>query len=50
MEGEVANLKAKVDQLEERLRLTEEGKAALEQENRALQEQVIEKWVEQCVK
>ena len=40
LEGEVAKLRAEVGQLKERLRISEEGKAALEQENRGLQEQV----------
>ena len=41
VEGEVTKLRMQVEQLEERLRLSEEGKAALEQENRGLQEQVV---------
>ena len=40
MEEEVTKLKAEVAQLHERLRISEEAKAALEQENRGLQEQV----------
>ena len=40
MEEEVTKLKAEVGQLNERLRISEEAKPALEQENRGLQEQV----------
>ena len=40
MEEEFTKLKAEVAQLQERLRISEEARAALEQENRGLQEQV----------
>ena len=40
MEEEVTKLRVEVGELHERLRISEEAKTALEQENRGLQEQV----------
>ena len=41
MEEEIGKLRSEVVQLQERLKATEKEKTGLEEENRALQEQVL---------